>query len=411
MESYRRSKKMKPLPNFQFLDKSDQLFFYDVAEEIIRAEPKIAIEVYERFMPDKNFYKPLGKSQTYKAMKAQIKAREKAIKRNPGMIYVGVAVEQIMRVMIKSDVGEARCLGPCYSTTKPMDQELHAKIRNMYFGDNEEMKIKKERLKKIVREELNKTLKERFDVDAFKDAVKAGEEERESKRAALTAALRKDGIKDCRDEKCTDEEFETFMDYRHNVGMNEGDEIKNKKERLKKIVREEMDNTILDKMGFYNIISVEPLQLGGDPDAKDITAFSRSHKPYKVTLPGGIKYIFGKYFADRDNNMPEKAFLEALGRAPEIPKPFQLAVNKLVLKALSKQGMGHDAEKTQAPNKPAHAGAYIDRPDGQRVYAKGVNEMKITKQRLKEIVAEELTKAEKAKKKKLEKELDDLKHK
>ena len=37
--------------------------------------------------------------------------------------------------------------------------------------------------------------------------------------------------------------------------------------------------------------------------------------------------------------------------------------------------------------------------------------MKITKQRLKEIIAEELTKAEKARKKKLEKELDDLKHK
>ena len=37
--------------------------------------------------------------------------------------------------------------------------------------------------------------------------------------------------------------------------------------------------------------------------------------------------------------------------------------------------------------------------------------MKITKQRLKEIIAEELTKAEKKKKKELEKELDDLKHK
>ncbi len=37
--------------------------------------------------------------------------------------------------------------------------------------------------------------------------------------------------------------------------------------------------------------------------------------------------------------------------------------------------------------------------------------MKITKQRLKEIITEELTKAEKAKKKKLEKELGDLKHK
>ena len=37
--------------------------------------------------------------------------------------------------------------------------------------------------------------------------------------------------------------------------------------------------------------------------------------------------------------------------------------------------------------------------------------MKITKQRLKEIIAEELTKAEKERKKELEKELDDLKHK
>jgi len=37
--------------------------------------------------------------------------------------------------------------------------------------------------------------------------------------------------------------------------------------------------------------------------------------------------------------------------------------------------------------------------------------MKITKQRLKEIIAEELTKSEKARKKELEKELDDLKHK
>ena len=73
--------------------------------------------------------------------------------------------------------------------------------------------------------------------------------------------------------------------------------------------------------------------------------------------------------------------------------------------------MGHDAEKTQAPNKPPHVGAYIDKPDGQRVYAKGVNEMKITKQRLKEIIKEELTKAEKERKKELEKELDDLKHK
>ena len=144
MESHRRSKEVKPLPNFQFLDKSDKLFFFDVAEEVIRAEPKIAIEVYERFMPDKNFYKSLGKSQTYKAMKAQIKAREKAIKRNPGMFYVGIAIEQIMRIMLKADVGDSRyCLGPCRIRNKPMDQELHAKIRNMYFGDNEEMKIKK----------------------------------------------------------------------------------------------------------------------------------------------------------------------------------------------------------------------------------------------------------------------------
>ena len=38
-------------------------------------------------------------------------------------------------------------------------------------------------------------------------------------------------------------------------------------------------------------------------------------------------------------------------------------------------------------------------------------ESKITKSALKAIIAEELTKAEKARKKKLEKELDDLKHK
>jgi hypothetical protein len=37
--------------------------------------------------------------------------------------------------------------------------------------------------------------------------------------------------------------------------------------------------------------------------------------------------------------------------------------------------------------------------------------MKITKQRLKEIIKEELTKAEQDKKADLEKELDDLKHK
>ena len=37
--------------------------------------------------------------------------------------------------------------------------------------------------------------------------------------------------------------------------------------------------------------------------------------------------------------------------------------------------------------------------------------MKITKQRLKEIIAEELTKAEKKRKKELEKELDELKPK
>jgi len=37
--------------------------------------------------------------------------------------------------------------------------------------------------------------------------------------------------------------------------------------------------------------------------------------------------------------------------------------------------------------------------------------MKITKQRLKEIIAEELTKAEKERKAKLEKELDVLNHK
>jgi len=37
--------------------------------------------------------------------------------------------------------------------------------------------------------------------------------------------------------------------------------------------------------------------------------------------------------------------------------------------------------------------------------------MKLTKQRLKEIIREELTKAEKKRKKKLKSELDDLEHK
>ena len=37
--------------------------------------------------------------------------------------------------------------------------------------------------------------------------------------------------------------------------------------------------------------------------------------------------------------------------------------------------------------------------------------MRITKQRLKEIIKEELTKAEEERKEKLEKELDDIKHK
>ena len=52
--------------------------------------------------------------------------------------------------------------------------------------------------------------------------------------------------------------------------------------------------------------------------------------------------------------------------------------------------------------------AYGDNP-GRAGYS--VREGKITKDALKAIIAEELTKAEKAKKKKLEKELDDLKHK
>jgi hypothetical protein len=52
--------------------------------------------------------------------------------------------------------------------------------------------------------------------------------------------------------------------------------------------------------------------------------------------------------------------------------------------------------------------AYGDNP-GRAAYS--VREGKITKSALKAIIAEELTKAEKARKKKLEKELDDLKHK
>ena len=169
------------------------------------------------------------------------------------------------------------------------------------------------------------------------------------------------------------------------------------KQRLKKIIKEELNKTLKELvpiqvpgmtpeedpqkkalMGFANIVSIEPLQ-GNDPDAPD--AFSRSHKPYKVTLPGGIKYIFAKHFADRDNNMPEKAFLQALGNAPEIPQKFQAAFSKLVLKALSTESVSsldvggeYDPDFGKEPDKKppfAHVGAYIDRPDGQRVYAKG----------------------------------------
>lgn len=196
--------------------------------------------------------------------------------------------------------------------------------------------------------------------------------------------------------------------------------MKIKKGTLKNIIREELNKTLKELvpvrvpgmtpeegpeekalMGFSNIVSVEPLEAlqANDPDLKDITAFSKSHKPYKVTLPGGIKYIFAKHFTDRDNNMPEKAFFQALGNAPEIPQQFEAALSKVVLKFLSEKsfssldvGGEYDPDFGKEPDKkPPHAGGYIDRPSG-RVYAKGVKEMKITKSKLIQIIKEEIAK-------------------
>jgi hypothetical protein len=182
-------------------------------------------------------------------------------------------------------------------------------------------------------------------------------------------------------------------------------EVKNKKERLKKIVREELGNTVNEKFGFSNIANVE-LAMPGDPDLLDLGPIPRSYKVYKVTLGNQGLYFYLKHFSD-----PMKSKLKPLGGAPKIPDMFVGMASKAIEKAI--ESLVADAPLTLKDKKPpfAHVGAYIDRPDGQRVYAKGVNEMKITKERLKEIVAEELTKAEKAKKKELEKELDDLEHK
>ena len=161
--------------------------------------------------------------------------------------------------------------------------------------------------------------------------------------------------------------------------------MKNKKERLKKIVREELGNTVNEKFDFSNIANVE-LAMPGDPDLLDLGPIPRSYKVYKVTLGNQGLYFYLKHFSD-----PMKSKLKPLGGAPKIPDMLVGMASKAIEKAI--ESLVADAPLTLKDKKPAHAGAYIDRPDGQRVYAKGMNEMKITKQRLKEIIKEELTKS------------------
>lgn len=67
------------------------------------------------------------------------------------------------------------------------------------------------------------------------------------------------------------------------------------------------------------------------------------------------------------------------------------------------------SEKDPLDARPNKYMGYSDRKS--KTFGFGTNESKITKSSLKTIIAEELTKAEKARKKELEKELDDLKHK
>ena len=72
-----------------------------------------------------------------------------------------------------------------------------------------------------------------------------------------------------------------------------------------------------------------------------------------------------------------------------MPQSLGAMATELALKALSKQAM-LSVGGEEPDNKPAHAGAHIDRPGGQRVHAKGTNEMKITKEELNKIINEEI---------------------
>ena len=75
-------------------------------------------------------------------------------------------------------------------------------------------------------------------------------------------------------------------------------EVKNKKERLKKIVREELGNTVNEKFDFSNIANVE-LAMPGDPDLLDLGPIPRSYKVYKVTLGNQGLYFYLKHFSDK----------------------------------------------------------------------------------------------------------------
>ncbi|MHA1942694.1 MAG: hypothetical protein ACW97P_13415 [Candidatus Hodarchaeales archaeon] len=69
-------------------------------------------------------------------------------------------------------------------------------------------------------------------------------------------------------------------------------------------------------------------------------------------------------------------------------------------------------KKDKKDPKDARPNAWMGAYDRKaKTFGYGANESKITRDALKSLIAEELTKAEKARKKELEKELDDLKHK
>ena len=139
--------------------------------------------------------------------------------------------------------------------------------------------------------------------------------------------------------------------------------VKITKQRLKQIIKEEVDNTVNEKFDFGNIANVE-LAMPVDPDLIDLGPIPRSYKVYKVTLSNQGLYFYLKHFSDSMKNK-----LMPIGGAPKIPDMLVGMVSKAIEKAI--ESLVADVSLTLKDKKPAHAGAYIDKPSGQRVYAKG----------------------------------------